>query len=124
MVKSKKRAFLRRKKKSLTEELMQDTKSVWRCLDVPAAKPSLDPESWLAFAEQLYFFPEASSMPKCKVVLGLFCEEEVKILLRSLANGKSEDGLSVELLKWGGECIVPFLIKALEDDFIYTSPQT
>ncbi|OAE36001.1 hypothetical protein AXG93_93s1400 [Marchantia polymorpha subsp. ruderalis] len=51
---------------------------------------------------------------------------KVKTVLRSVANGKCEDldGLSVELLKWGGDNILPFLTKALEDASVYGFPQS
>lgn len=101
LVKSKKRAFLRTKQESLTKELMENPKSFWRRLAVRSSKPTLDPKSLIDFAEKLYFFPNAASMPCCEGTSGLFSESEVMTQVRKLANGKSEDldGLSIELLK-------------------------
>ncbi|OAE33348.1 hypothetical protein AXG93_4123s1230 [Marchantia polymorpha subsp. ruderalis] len=71
-------------------------------------------------------FKVPRSMSKCEAAPSLFSREEVKTVLRSVANGKCEDldGLSVELLKWGGDSILPFLTKALEDASVYGYPQS
>ncbi|OAE29782.1 hypothetical protein AXG93_1513s1080 [Marchantia polymorpha subsp. ruderalis] len=126
LVKSKKRAFLSTKQESLTKELMENPKSFSIRLVVWSSKPTLDPKSLIDFAEKLYFFPNAASMPCCEGTSGLFSESEVMTQVRKLANGKSEDldGLSIELLKWGGDVIGPILTKALENAAMYGFPST
>lgn len=126
LVKRKKRKFLRRKSLALSSKFQKNPKTFWAYLRTRSSPPDLDISTLMAYVEKIYHFHEAHSMPLSIGPTFSFSIKKAESQLKKLAKGKSLDleWLSVELLIWGGDSLLPILTHFLNDAMVYGSPKS
>lgn len=124
-IKHKKRCFMRQQQQVLYKEFHENPKLFWQRLKVRRETSCLDQHALLSFAESLYFFPEAARMPLEFGDAVQFSEEEVSYQLSRMQKGKAVDiqGLSLELLQWGGPHLVSSLTRGLNQVLTHGLPE-
>ncbi|KAL3677225.1 hypothetical protein R1sor_027173 [Riccia sorocarpa] len=105
LIRSKKRAFIRRWQQQLCAELRSDPRSFWRRVRPRQIVSSLAETDLLQYVKELYFIQGVDRMPKEDGPICTFGPQEIEGELQKLRGGAAADleGLTVEMLKCGGE---------------------
>ncbi|KAL3677230.1 hypothetical protein R1sor_027178 [Riccia sorocarpa] len=104
LIRAKKRRFVKNQQAILREELLRTPQDFWKRLSPPQAKSLLPHEALQQHVSDLYFFPNAVTMPLPSGPGCIFSEEEVITEISRMKLGRAADlfGLNLEMLRWGG----------------------
>ncbi|KAL3686393.1 hypothetical protein R1sor_008967 [Riccia sorocarpa] len=97
------------------EELVEDPQSFWMRLGKKRLPSDLPNEILLDYVKKLYFFEEARTMPVASGQTSVFTKGEVASEMSQMSSGKAADleGITVELLRWGGPTLLAIVIQLI-----------
>ncbi|KAL3677242.1 hypothetical protein R1sor_027190 [Riccia sorocarpa] len=125
-IRAKKRRWIQARQITLTEELKRRPQIFRRKFRTPLAPSALAPEDLYEYVERLYHSNDGSTGTQAIGPSCHFTEQEISRELARMESGKATDllGLSMELLKWGGQRLVEVLTRLINATEAYPAMWT
>ncbi|KAL3693696.1 hypothetical protein R1sor_007347 [Riccia sorocarpa] len=124
LIKAKRREFVRKQQLLLAEELSREPRLFWTRLKTKQKGSELGDQELLGYVGRLYSFNDVEVMPYPEGPTCLFSVQEVTFAVNKLSTGKAADlqGLTVEMLKWGGPGLLKYVTALLNTACLHGFP--